>query len=236
MDLKAEKEFVSLLEERLRSYQFIKNEMTLSGRVHYVNFLFSTNGINYNFFVRLLPKLSELEVYLKVEYTALSKIVKQIDNSTKFQYTFTEKLADFLEPENADWFNNATCLENEKIHFDTEQDMIDFVDYLEMKYLKVLIEQIIPKTNSLEKLNALLNDYDLVYDKKNDEPKMYVLSGGMIFQSISALLLNTIFENPKRDELIKMYAWLFHVIKDEEDIDKVMIKKVLDYVALNPPK
>jgi hypothetical protein len=62
---------------------------------------------------------------------------------------------------------------------------------------------------------------------------MYVLAGGMVFQSVSALILNTIYKNPRREELIKMYSWLYNIINDDEDIDKIMMKKVLDYVSIN---
>lgn len=231
MNSKTEKEFVNLLELRLKSYHFEKNEVVLTGRVHYVNFLFNTDGINYNFFIRLMPSISEFEVYLKVEYTALSEITKKLSSESKYKWTFTEKLIDFLEPKNSNWFCNTTSLNNEKIVLQNEVDVEKLVNHIENKYVKIIFDEIIPKINSLDKLNTLLNNYDLVYDENENEPKMYVLSGGMIFQSVSALLLNTMFINAKREELIKMYSWLFDVIKDDQDIDKVMLGKVLEYVS-----
>jgi hypothetical protein len=231
MNIKLEKEFINSLELRLKLHHFQKNEVVLTGRIHYVNFLLNIDGINYNLFIRLLPKNSEFEVYFKVEYTTLSEITGQLDSLPKYKWTFTEKLIDFLEPENSNWFNNTTSLNNEKIDLQNEDDIEKLVDYIEGKYVKIIFDRIIPKINSLDKLNILLNDYDLVYDKENNEPKMYVLSGGMIFQSISALILNTIYKNPKREELIKMYSWLYNIINDDEDIDKIMMGKVLDFVA-----
>lgn len=79
-----------------------------------MNFILNANEINYGFFVRLLPKRLKFDIYFEVEYIKLSDIIKKIDDTSKYKYTFTERLADFLEPENADGFNNTTCLDDEK--------------------------------------------------------------------------------------------------------------------------
>ncbi len=232
MNLILEERFINSLEIRLKNYGFIKNEVELKGSFHVVNFVLNLNQVNYNLLFRILPKRLKFEIYFDVEYTVLSQILKNIDIGSKCKYTFTGKLADFLEPENTNWFNNTTCLEDEKINLQNEEDINKTVSYIEEKYIKVVVSEIIPKINSLDKLNSLLNNYDLVYDEENDEPKMYVLSGGMIFQSVSALILNTIYNNPKKEKLIEMYSWLYNVLKDEEDIDKIIMGKTLNYVRL----
>lgn len=234
MDLNLEKEIISSLEKKINSYGFIKDKVVLKGTVHIVNFVLNSNKINFNLLFRILPKRLKYEVYINVEYLELSNLFNKIELSDKFIYTFTGKLVDFLEPKNNDWFHNTTCVEDEKFDLVSDDDIGKTVDYIENKYIKTVVDRIIPKINSLEKLNMLLNDFDLVYDEKHNEPKMFVLSGGMIFQSISALILNTIYNNPKREKLINMYSWLFYVIKDEEDIDKVMLKKVLSFVETTP--
>lgn len=232
MAIKLENKFISVLDEKLNTYGFIKNKIDLKGRVHYVNFKLELNEIVYNLFIRILSKKSEFEVYLEIEYLKLSNIISEIDNtSNKYQHTFTEKLIDFLEEENRDWFINTTSLQNEYINLNDDTDILNLVNYIDTKYIQIVLKEIIPKTNSLDKLNTLLNNYEAVYDKEHKKPKMYVLSGGLIFQSISGLILNTLFDNVRKKDLIEMYGWLFYRLKDDDNVDKIMLGKVMDYVS-----
>jgi len=229
-----EKKFIGLLEKRLNDYGFLKDEVVLKGTVHTIKFILNLNKINYSLLIRILPRYQEFDIYFLVEYPELSEIIQKIDDFSKYRYTFTERLSNFIAPENHDWFYNTTSTIKDKIDLQNDEDIIKLVNYIEEKYVKIVFEKIMPKINTLDKLNSLLNNYNLIYDKENNEPKMLVLSGGMIFQSVSALILNTIYNNPDREKLINMYSWLYNVLKNDENIDKIMMTKVLKYVEMNP--
>lgn len=230
MEVKLKEIFINNLILKLGEYNFLKTKIHLKGRVHYVNFRLESGDAKYNFFFRMMPRLSEFEVYLKVEYPKINSIIKKIGiSSDKYNYTFTEKLNDFLEPKNKDWFRNKTSLSNESFIIESSEDVDRLIDYIDNRYLQVVLNEIIPETNSLSKLNELVNNYDKVYDKEKVKPKMLVLSGGLIFQSISALILNTLYDNVNKDELIEMYLWLYKALKDDDDLDKITLKKVIDY-------
>ncbi len=236
MDKKKEKLFIEKLNEVLAVYNFyyVPEESVLKGSVHCLVYKLDLDEVIYSLLFRIIPKRKTYEVFIETKYHKIVKIFETIERDyTKYHYTFTGRIIDFLEEENFDWFHNTTNIEDEYLLLETNDDLLKAVKYIEDKYVKTVVEKIIPNTNTLEKLNSLLNNYDLVYDKLEEEPKMLTLSGGIIFQSVSALIMNTLYDNADKEKLINMYSWLYKVIKDDEDIDKLTLKKVLDYVKEN---
>jgi len=142
-------------------------------------------------------------------------------------------MSDFLDPLNhKDWFNHTTNLTVEDLPH-SEKVIEKIVHKIEKIYIKAIENEIIPRIDTLERLNALLNDYKSVYDEDKNGPKMYILSGGLIFQSLSALVLNTIFQNEYKAKLIKMYGWLLSVYRDKEGVDYVMLENTINELFPN---
>jgi len=223
---------VNKITDVLEKYEYKLMSKSLRGRVHTVDYKKKIKDGVFIFFIRIQPDLENFDIYFEAYYPKIVRRLKKINGFyDKHKYTFTGRMNDYLDPLNRkDWFHNTTNLSVENLPH-SEQEIEKIVNKIEKKYVKVIEKEIIPRIDTLEKLNVLLNDYRTVYDENENKPKMYTLSGGLIFQSLSALVLNSFFQNENKEKLIKMYSWLLSAYRNKEGVDYVMLNNTLEALA-----
>jgi len=179
-----------------------------------------------------------------VYYDEIAKIVKQL-HPEYFEdgggYTFSSSPFEYFDPSNADGYLNVTAGLYFYIQEPYEASALETQarGFCEKTIIPV-ISAIIPRTNSIEKADKILNeDYIIKKAKKNwytikkSKKTWYtsVLVAYIPQQMMMSLLLARQFNRSELPALIDTYSNYLTPKYDDNNIHFVLLKKVIDYLS-----
>jgi hypothetical protein len=170
---------------------------------------------------------------LDFNLSANNEIITELYNSlegvvpTDELYLFSANLRTYITPGNYDGFCNRATVTNNQYDFKrikSEKETEEFAKTIYREIFSKSVPSIIEQTNSIKKIDTLLNLNPPVLDAEGD-PKMRVHSRSLPAQLLVALFLAKTLNREDYNELLKIYSGFVNKFSPGEVSNIDVIKK-----------
>ena len=151
--------------------------------------------------------------------------------NTKELYLFSANLRSYLNPVNKGGFSNRAMGDNNQYNFfaiQSEEKTKEFAETIFKEVFNRSVPGIIEETNSLEKLEKVLNPNPQVFDLEGD-PKKRVHTSSLPDQLLVGLLLAKYLKRENFDELLHNYSGFINKFSPGDVLEIDLIKQNFIY-------
>lgn len=231
-----EKQVLSLLAEKIKQHGFTPGAIYFKGRVHFGEFVMKKDEVSYKYRVEFhLPDWLWYAVFLDIQYQPVHDLMKKIDAAyaKNTGVAFAVKIFDYLHHPNRTGIFEQNSLHNEYLTqpYGEAQVAAD-VEQLYRKYFMVVVNDIIPKTDSLAKADILVNTLPGITDSRQPMP-WSIFSPFAITQCVTSIILARLSNRKEYAQLRQRY--LDYIAGDEPGKNSFidMLRKTIKYLDEN---
>jgi hypothetical protein len=204
---KIESGIITRFNRMIENQGFIEIENGLKSE-HFVDYMLVTGDVHYVLSIGFIrPNFLKYSNYLSVSSPQVTEEYMKVDPVFTGRWRILSfNLDTFLNPQNADGFYNTGNTTGTYITKtpESEEELERNAAELYNVYFKPVIEQIVPQTNSLAKLDHLLSGSKAIYDV-NKPLKIRVYSDTLVRQVLASVLVAKVVNRPNYPELVKRY-------------------------------
>jgi hypothetical protein len=184
-----------------------KHKKLKSSRGAYIEYSQQLNDVVFNHTV-FVHQYNTTTFYLQAESDEITKrynMLEGVNKKSSFNL-FSCNLANYLDPVNKDgYFNRGiTDIEFNAPFSDNESDAQQFAELIYRNVFLKSVPAIMEESDSLEKIDKLLNQYPPALDRDGD-PKIKIHSTSLPDQLLAGTLVSHYLNNPSFKELVSIY-------------------------------
>jgi len=203
-----ESSIIDHFSKKIEPYGFSLNEKKIKSE-HYADYLYKDpGGIQYKLSIIFIkPNFLKYDNYLSVSSPETTEVIRSLDPSFNGEIwkILSIRLNSYLHPKNSDGYHNS----NETIdkNIETEPDTAGIEDLsndLFQTYFLPCINRIIPETNSLVKIDSLLNQVPNLMEL-NKAIKIRVHSETLVHQVLAGAIIAKLVDSPNYGFVAKRY-------------------------------
>ena len=229
--IEIEKNIVDFLEKNINDPNVKLIGKKFSGD-HYAEFEFYKNDLRYQFsIVFIKPNFLKAICCLNISSKIITDILRTVNPNASYEFILCNiNLNSFLVPIH----QNGIYQTPDRIDFYIDEKPLNSIDdinnltrnlFLNTVY-DTIKNEIVPKTDSLEKLDFLFNF--LPYQGNDDDkPNMTLYSSYLINQVLAGTLLAIATDRANKDELFKKYLRYSSKFQDGEHVSIDLMRKAI---------
>lgn len=207
--LQIEKGIINCFEKLIKN-EDINTISKYDAKKHSAEYGFSSNGFDYKF-VLLFYKSNyiKLQCLFNVSSNIITDYYNNYTSEKKEKYNIvTGTINSYAHPENENGLYNTLS----KLDFYIDKEPVNSEFDLEIiaketiydKIFKVIKENLVPRTNSLTKLDYLFNELPYL-NNNEDKPSSTVFASLLINQVLTATLLAAVNDNKNKESIYEKY-------------------------------